>query len=386
MMMKEAMIIIGGGVTGLATAIELADAGVAVTLIEARHLGAMASLWTLGGVRQSGRHPAELPLAIAALKRWAHWHEELGGETGYRQRGNLRLARDEGEIESLKRMVADQMGRGLDLHFLPDHAAIRAVSPVIGETILAASFCPGDGHADPPRTVATLAQAVRRKGVTIHEACAAHALVMNQGRITGVETSKGRLQADRVILCNGVHVPELLAPLGITLPLSVQRVCVAQTVPHAACFDQVFGVANADCAGRQEWDGRFRFTTGIDDWQGDVAHWTPARLSPPVSTIGALIARATRVLPVLGSIGLEKIWGGLIDQTPDALPVLDAPKDWPGLVIGAGFSGHGFGIAPISGAILRALALGDDIQFDLTPFRLQRFAMAPAFAPLALHG
>jgi sarcosine oxidase subunit beta len=69
------------------------------------------------------------------------------------------------------------------------------------------------------------------------------------------------------------------------------------------------------------------------------------------------------------------VWGGLIDRTPDVIPVLDAVDGYPGLVVGAGFSGHGFGIGPISGEILANLATaGSDDRFDLTPFRLSRFA------------
>ena len=99
-------IVVGGGITGLAAAHALAEAGLRVRLFEQRRLGAMASGWTLGGVRQSGRHPAELPLARAAVARWGVLAEVLGAETGYRRRGNLRLARDPAEAESPRAMVA----------------------------------------------------------------------------------------------------------------------------------------------------------------------------------------------------------------------------------------------------------------------------------------
>lgn len=189
-----------------------------------------------------------------------------------------------------------------------------------------------------------------------------------------------------MIVAAGTHSPALLAPLGIALPLSVKRVCVMQTVPTAPCFDQVFGVANADCAGRQEISGRIRFTTGIGDWQGDPERWTEANLRPSPTDCASLTARAVPLLPVLAGLGLERVWGGLIDLTPDALPVLDAPASHPGLVIGAGFSGHGFGIGPVTGEILSTLALGQPCRFDLAPFRLNRFAGVPDFVPLTLHG
>ncbi|MCZ8185790.1 MAG: FAD-binding oxidoreductase [Beijerinckiaceae bacterium] len=380
------VIVIGGGITGLATACALADAGLGVSLMEARQLGAMASSWTLGGVRQSGRDPAELPLARAAVAQWAEWHHVLGAETGYRRRGNLRLARNAAEAEAIRAMVAAQRALGLNLDFLADIKAIRAIAPAIGDGVVAASFCPDDGHADPDMTISALAGHARRKGVILQERMPALRLLVQGGRVIGVETPVGHLHADRVIVACGLQSAALIQPLGLALPMVAKRVCVLQTTPQPPAFEQVFGVANADCAGRQEIDGRFRVTTGIGDWPGDPARWTEATLRPSFADTAALIARTVPILPLLAASGLERVWGGLIDLTPDALPVLDAPAGCPGLVIGAGFSGHGFGIGPVSGQILRALALGETTPFDLAPFRLDRFFPEAVQMPLTLHG
>ncbi|MCA4909640.1 MAG: FAD-binding oxidoreductase, partial [Methylobacterium sp.] len=177
--------IVGGGITGLATAHALAARGASVSLFEARRLGAMASTWTLGGVRQSGRDPAELPLARLAIERWSRLDEVLGAPTGYRRKGNLRLARDMAEIETLRTMVAAQRARGLSLEFLESRADIRAIAPAIGEGVLAASFCASDGHADPDMTIAAYATALSRMGVTIGEGAPIHRLITEKGRVTG---------------------------------------------------------------------------------------------------------------------------------------------------------------------------------------------------------
>lgn len=383
------IIVIGGGITGTAAALELAKEGHRVTLLEGRSIAAMASGWTLAGVRQSGRDRAELPLATAAVAIWPTLNERLEADVQYRRRGNLRLARNEAEVKVIRDLVQRQAGEGLDLSFLPSNAEVRGIAPAISEHVLAASFCPTDGHADPIKTTHAFAKAAQREGAVIREGVAARAICTAHGRVTGVETSAGFMAAGTVVVAAGINTPALLAPLGLDLPLRVTVVHVLQTEPLPASFEQVFGVANADCAGRQQVDGRFRFTTGSRPWPGDPATWTDAALAPNAGDKARLVDLAGHVLPVLALAPIARAWGGLIDLTPDALPVLDAPPEVAGLVVAAGFSGHGFCLGPISGEVIADLALSRRSRFDLSPFRLSRFAgeaLSATPVPLSLHG
>lgn len=382
--MTARVLIVGGGVTGVCAALALAEAGAQVRLIEKAALAAMGSGWTLGGVRQSGRDPAELSLARAAIERWAELDARLGGRPGYRRRGNLRLARDEAEAQTIADLVKAQAAAGLTIEFL-DGAAARRLAPALSQRVVAASFCPGDGHADPVAAVTAIAGQAQRLGARIETGVAARALFARGDRIAGVETDAGALEADVTVLACGLNAPALLRPLGFDLPLSPRIVQVLQTVPLPPLFEQVFGVANADCAGRQEIDGRLRVTTGIGDWGGDAEDWRQDELQPAAGDVAGLIHRVGAVLPALASAGVARVWGGLIDLTPDGLPALDSPA--PGLVVASGFSGHGFGIGPVSGEIVANLALGRASRFDLTPFRLSRFAgRRGEQAGLTLHG
>jgi sarcosine oxidase subunit beta len=381
------VIIIGGGISGAAAAWELAREGHSVTLLEARALAAMASGWTLGGVRQSGRHPAELPLARAAVDIWAGLAEALGADVGYRRGGNLRLARDNAEAGAIRALVDRQRAQGLDLAFLDGPAEVRAVAPALSERIVAASYCPSDGHADPVASVAAFAGAARRHGAVIREGIRVTGLIRQGGRMTGVETAQGPLHADRVVLAAGVHAPELLAPLGLVLPLELRLVSVLQTVPLPPMLDQVLGVANADCAARQEIGGRLRVTTGIGPWQRPLEGWRAEDLHPSAADVALLGVRIAGILPAFRAAPLARLWGGLIDLTPDGLPVLDAPPETPGLVIAAGFSGHGFCLGPVTGRIVADLVLGRQERHPIAPFRLARFAdPGPVPADLTLHG
>jgi len=381
------IVIIGGGITGAAAASELACEGQSVTLIDKRGIAAMASGWTLGGVRQSGRNPAELPLARAAVAMWGELAATLGADVEYRRSGNLRLARTPAEVDVIRELVSTQQALGLPLQFLSDNAAIRAVAPGISRNVLAASFCPTDGHANPVKATQAFAQFARSHGAVIREGVAAFAITVNGNRVTGVDSSGGFIPADRVIVAAGVNTPSLLSPLGADLPLSIRITHVVQSEPLPSCLLPVFGVANADCAGRQEADGRLRFSSGAGAWPGDPSEWTENSIAPSTSDIRNVVDRVAQVLPIAAEAPIARTWGGLIDLTPDALPVIDAPEYLSGLVIAAGFSGHGFCLGPISGLLCADLALGRVPRHDLSAFRLARFAHgATTPSELTLHG
>ena len=150
------VLIIGAGISGCAAAYELAREGYKVHVLERYAPGAMASGWTLAGVRQSGRDPAELPLAQRAVRLWTTLSQRLEADTGYRQHGNLRLARNAAEVEVIRALVAAPANAGLGLRLLEDPADIRELAPCLSAQVLAASYCASDGHADPLATLAAL--------------------------------------------------------------------------------------------------------------------------------------------------------------------------------------------------------------------------------------
>lgn len=365
------VVVVGGGITGASTAYELARAGLRTTLVERAELAAMASGWTLGGVRQSGRDAAELPLIRRAVNRWQTLAEELEADLEYRQGGNLRLARTPEEVEILRTMVADQKARGLALTLLDDNQAVREIAPCLSPQVLAAAYCPGDGHAHPQKTVQAYATAARRHGAQILTGTRVMAVQVQGGRISGVLIDGGEIPTARVVLATGIHTPGLLAPLGLRLPLTIQHVSVLQSTPQPPLLTQVLGAANADLAGRQQVDGRLRFTSGLTPWQQPNGALEEEQLRPPLGLLSAVIQRVCQVLPGFATARLARVWGGLIDLSPDHLPVIDALEEPAGLVVAAGFSGHGFGLGPVTGERLKDLVLGET-PGDLAPFRLHR--------------
>lgn len=368
------VIVIGGGITGCATAYELGKRGIHVTLIERESIHAMGSGWTLAGVRQSGRHVAELPIARQAIRRWETLGEELGAEIHYRQNGNLRLALSAEEADTVRQVVAEGNASGVAMEWIDGDRA-REIAPALTESVVAASYCPTDGHADNTRTVQAYAAAAQRQGATIVSNTEVLELITSGDRVTGVITTGDTYSADAVVVAAGIYSPKLLEPLGLPMPIQVVMCPVAETVPtESISLAPVLGVAAGTFAARQTAENRIRFIGASAPWNETGLH-TAANTGMTVQAMDAMTRNALKILPGLAEIRVERVWGGLIDRTPDVLPVFDAVPQHPGLIVGAGLSGHGFGIGPMSGEILANLVTdGKDDRFDLEPFRLSRFA------------
>jgi sarcosine oxidase subunit beta len=151
---------------------------------------------------------------------------------------------------------------------------------------------------------------------------------------------------------------------------------------------QVLGVANADFAGRQEVDGRFRLTGGGSPWPHTLEERGQSDdvVQPPAKRVMTTLARATEVIPALLDIPIGRVWGGLIDMTPDALPVIERLTEIDGLIVAAGFSGHGFCLGPVTGQIIRELALDGCSTLPIAPFRHDRFGAVVGQEAMTLHG
>ncbi len=382
------VLVIGAGITGTAAALELVSSGASVEVVDSYGPAAMASGWTLAGVRQSGRHPAELPLARAAVALWAELDERLGATTGYRRSGNLRLARDEGEIATIRALVEDQSRAGLPLSFLTDIKTVRDIAPALSDRVLAASFCPSDGHADPIATVEAFAGRAQALGARLAFGERVLRLDAAGGRVTRVVTDKRTLSPGAVVVAAGFLVNDLLAPLGLAIPLRRPMVTVLRSAPCRPLLAPVLGVANADMAARQELSGRMRVTSGAESQPSEIVTDNGRPLiRPRMNRIQETIARVSAVLPAFAETELAEVWAGALDLTPDALPVIDRVPGLANTVVAAGFSGHGFGIGPVTGPIAARLAIGQDPGHRIGAFRFERFAAdAAATAPLTLHG
>ena len=194
-------------------------------------------------------------------------------------------------------------------------------------------------------------------------------------RFNAIETANGSIAAGNAMLATGVQTNLLLGGLGVYIPMTTPLVSAFQTIPVTTSLGPVIGVANGDLAVRQQIDGGLRFTGGAEQLKAnlELSGEFPA-VHPPAASIAQVISSVSSVLPFVSQTPIRRIWGGLLDLTPDALPVLGCIPNIDGLYVAAGFSGHGFGIAPAVGEVMANKILGKKNFISLDAFSFDRFS------------
>ena len=367
------VIIIGGGIMGCSTAYRLAKLGLDVLVLEKKEIGNGGSCRNAGGVRQSARDPKELQLAMYAVANiWPTLSEELGVNVEYHQKGNIRLGLTEKDVKVLENHTAKSTKVGLDVKMISGDEA-REICPYMSEEIIAASWCPTDGHANPMVTTLAFYKKARENGVRFITGEKVEKLRKVKGRLREVYTKENLYEGEYVVVAAGYESREILATIGVDVPMH-KELCeclVTEAEPHM--FNQMLGTAEADFYGHQADHGSFVFggMSGMELNNKDIG----PKNSPSNSAITApCICRGImKYFPALADAKIVRTWAGYLDICQDGVPVLGFVDEVPGLVVACAFSGHGFGIAPAVGEQMAMLIDEGHTTVDISGLRYGRF-------------
>ena len=362
-------VVVGGGVIGCSSAHALAHAGASVTLVEAGELASAASGASAGGVRQQGRDPRELPIAMRAIARWPGLADELGADLDYRQDGHLTLVEREQDLPALEARVRDEQARGLDIRVVAG-SELRELVPGLAPAMLAGAWCPSDGHAMPILVTKAFAAAARRLGATVLERTSATAIRVDGGRVVAVETTAGRIPCRSVLLAAGAWSARLTRPLGIDLPIETRALQMMVTDPMPARLKPVVGCVGRRLSLKQLPDGAYLLGGG---WPGEVDEERRLGRTLSASMVGSAIHGSAVYLPLLES-RVVRAWTGLEAMAVDEVPILGPLPGVEGAFVACGFSGHGFALAPCVGELMAELITTGHSPIPLEPLGLQRFA------------
>ncbi len=412
------VVIVGGGIIGTAAAYYLAGDGVSVALCEKGAIGAEQSSRNWGFVRQQGRDFAELPLCSESLRLWRGISAEIDEDVGYRECGTLYVADSPKLLAEYERWRNTAVYEyGLDTEILTVGQVEDRV-PAYSGKVYGALHTLGDGRAEPAVATVAIARRARELGVSVSENCAVRTLFIEAGRVAGVVTEHGLIRADAVVCAGGVWSSYWLRNHGVGLPQLAVKASVLRTEPAEPIMDYAFKTSEFGI--RRRIDGGYtvagpalvqhdivpdsfrycrpflsalkaqfgatkvRFGNAFFEqlfrpgrWDGETSTVFESIRTldpdPDRRVLQTALHRVERVFPKLQGVGVAKQWAGMIDTTPDALPVI-SQAEIPGLYLATGFSGHGFGIGLGAGRAIAEVVGNQTPSVDLTAFSLKRFS------------
>jgi len=368
------VIVIGSGVIGCAAAYYMAKKGMSVLVLDQdESVGNGGSSRNGGGVRQSGRDPRELPLAIYGVENvWPTLSDELGVDVEYHKEGNLRLGKTETHKQILTGLTEKAVACGLNVRMI-DAEEVRKINPYLSEEVTCASWCPTDGHANPLTTTLGFYKNARALGVVFHMGEKVVKLEKVHGKLRRVCTKTTVYEANQVLVAAGYASRFLTQTVGIDVPMREELIEALVTEAEPKMFPQMLGTADADFYGHQTNHGSFVFggATGMESTVLDNGINRTSSLTAPCICRGIM-----KYVPKLADAKIVRTWAGYEDLSIDGIPVISKVEEVPGLLLACGFTGHGFGISPVVGQLLAQLAAGETPMLSLQEFRYDRFHAA----------
>jgi glycine/D-amino acid oxidase-like deaminating enzyme len=413
-------VVIGAGIVGVSAAYWLARAGQRVVLLEKGAVGAEQSSRNWGWCRQQNRDARELPLSTKSLELWENMAADIGDDMGFSRCGLLYLSNNENEIHTWAEWGRFARDMGVDTRMLnADEAAAHGAAT--GKAWKGGVWSPTDGIADPSRAAPAIAHGVLKHGGLVVQGCAARGIEREAGVVSGVITERGVIRTRQVVLAGGAWAASFLHQLGIEFPQAAIRSSVLSVGPGAEGLPAA--LHTADVSVTRRGDGGFTLAIsgfgkidptpgmlhgarhfvpmfakrwrmlspgGLQAWRAGFetrSRWamdrpTPMEAArvlepkPARATLDMTLQRARAMLPALRHVSVQAEWAGYIDSTPDGVPVIDGDIGVSGLLLAAGFSGHGFGIGPGAGHLVADIVLGRPPIAEVAQYRLARFDRA----------
>ena len=421
------VVVVGAGIAGASTAYFLAKSGIRTVLCDKGIVAGEQSSRNWGWVRKMHRDPRELPLMMESMRIWQGLDEALGAETGFRRSGIAYLCKTRDEVARYEGWLAETRSFDLDSRLL-SHQEIETVVPGCRGSWSAALYTASDGRAEPEKAVPAIARGAQSHGAVVLTNCAVRGVELARGRVAAVVTERGRIGCQSAVIAAGAWSGLMCRHLGLRFPqlkvlASVLRIQPFDGGPETAAWggefafrkrlDGGYTVANGGWndvdlvpdsfrfareflpALRNEWSG-LRFHVGkkfleevrlSKTWKLDeITPFERVRILDPEPSRAALRAAYSALgnaVPIFQNKSVEQCWAGVIDATPDALPVISEIASRPGLYLISGFSGHGFGIGPGAGRLMADLVLGNKPLVEPMPFRFSRFHDGTKLRPMS---
>ncbi len=363
-------IIIGGGIVGCSTAFELAKRGMNnVLVIEQEYLTSGATGRCGAGIRQQWGSVLNATLSVESTHIFENLEEYTGysGSCGLNQGGYLLVAYTEKEWEQFQKNLEVQHSLGIPSYPVDLEGAKKIVPHLNTEGMFGACFGPKDGHADPFHCTFAYAKGAQRMGVDIETYTTVTGLSAEGGKIKTVHTTKGDVEAPIVLNCTGYNASKLTNMLGEDLPVYPERHQILITEPVEHFMDPMVMSFHRHFYVQQTPHG------SVIMGFGDPAEPQSYNINASWQFLEQMAETVTQTLPILRNCRVVRQWAGLYDMSPDRNPVIHEAKTAEGFISVAGFSGHGFMVAPRTAILLANHLTNQKDDLDIKRFSADRY-------------
>jgi len=369
------VIIVGGGIVGLASAYFLRRRGVDVTVLERDRIGAGSTPRAGGGIREQFSTPESIALSKKSIEVWEQFETTFGTDIEYHRPGYLYLARTKRTAEQIRTLVEIHKEHDVPSTYLsPDEAATHCPG-LKTDRYVGATYCPTDGYANTERALQAFAVAAAREGASIQLGHRIRdVLKIDDGPVTGVATDTQAFDADAVINATGAWAGQIATQAGISLPVTPERrqALVVETetelpasVPFVTDLD-TGSYLRRRSPHTAQIGGHFSSAPSPVD-PDQFAH------EPDDEWIETCLSTATDCTAYVDADSrIVDGWAGLYAMTPDQHPIIE--ETVPGLIHAVGFSGHGFMQSPATGKLVAELVTeGTASLVDISRLGSDRF-------------
>jgi glycine/D-amino acid oxidase-like deaminating enzyme len=374
--MSTKAVVIGGGLIGLSIARALTERGLTDVHVLERH-----SLASGGTGKSSGIFRAHYGVPSIAAMAWRSLpvFEELGEKVGFRQVGYTVIV-GEDNVDPLKANTEMHQGLGIDVDLI-DNAELKRLWPMMEvDDVALASYEPRGGFADATQLALHYGQRAREHGARIRQQTPVARILTEGDKVTGVELDGGEvINADVVIVAAGWWSQKLLADLGVDFPIEAYRseliiVDAGEPLPNLPVVSDLVSLQYC------RLEGSGQFLVGNSDHADFQKKFVDPDHYSNIASEASIMKYVEKVMhrfPGFPDPSITHTYAGVYDVPPDWNPVIAPVGNIDGLLLCAGFAGHGFKISPAVGDLVADLVLeGESTDPDIpaSDFRLERFA------------
>lgn len=365
---RARVVIVGGGIMGLALAHNLALRGETdVLVLEKSYLCAGASGRNGGGVRMQWGTPTNIELAKRSIELMKGFAGELGINIWFRQGGYLFLAGSAETARRLEKGAELHHRHGVPTQLLSPGAARELVPQLSLEGVKLCAYNRRDGVIFPWPFLWGYAQGLKRRGIGVETYTTVTGFEISSGRVRAVQTDRGPVSCETVVIACGAWSPQVAALAGVTLPNQPHRHEILSTEPLKPFIGPLVSVLDSGLYFSQSTRGE------LVGGMGDPKEPVGMNLGSTLRFLSRFARALLEQLPLAGQVKVLRQWAGPYDVTPDNSPILGQTPGLPNMLQISGFVGHGFMMAPAVAERMAAWMAGE--KDDLfTRYSLARFA------------